>query len=119
MDRKTFRRMLRREQTNAETSLWSVLRSKRLLGMKFRRQHPIGRYIVDFYCHQALLVIEVDGSSHDDVGTIRADEERDAWLEKRGYKVIRFTNQEVFSQLERVAWEIEAAVEEHSKPSLS
>jgi very-short-patch-repair endonuclease len=108
---KAFRRMLRREQTNTEVSLWSALRSKRLSAKKFRRQHPIGRYIVDFYCHDARLVIEVDGSSHDDVGTIRHDELRDAWLASHGYKVLRFTNTEIFKQFDRVLWEIEDAVE--------
>jgi 5-methyltetrahydrofolate--homocysteine methyltransferase len=64
------------------------------------------------------LVIEIDGSSHDDIGTIVADEERDAWLDRNGYKVVRFTTQEIFTQLERVILEIEAAIDQPELPSL-
>lgn len=111
MDNKAFRRTLRVEQTSAESSLWSAIRGGKLKGIHFRRQHPIDKYIVDFYCHYRKLIIEVDGSSHNDIGTTLADEERDAWLVKKGYKVLRFTNEEVYKQLERVLWEIEAVLE--------
>jgi very-short-patch-repair endonuclease len=71
------------------------LNGKQLQGRKFRRQHSIGNYIVDFYCPAERLVIEVDGASHDDVGTTLADEIRDKWISTLGIKVIRFEAKEI------------------------
>ena len=93
-------RELRRPQTRAEQKLWSALRDRRLGGFKFRRQHPIDRFIVDFFCHECSLVIEVDGDSH--VTQVEYDQARTAWLSDRGCAVIRFTNQEVFVHGEAV-----------------
>ena len=93
-------RELRREQTPAERKLWSRLRRKQIYGLKFRRQHPIGRFIVDFCCVPQTLVIEVDGDSHSVQGEY--DRERTAWLEDRGYRVIRFTNRQVERQIDAV-----------------
>ena len=103
---------LRREQTPAEQKLWSRLRRKQLYELKFRRQHPIGRLIVDFCCARHRLVIEIDGDSHS--GQEEYDRVRTVWLEDRGYRVIRFTNREVEHQLEAVLTEIarECGVEE-------
>ena len=74
--------------------MWSALRDRRLIRYKFRRQHPIGDYIVDFACTEHWLVIEVDGGQHADSGT---DAGRTAWLQNQGWKVIRFWNNDVLS----------------------
>ena len=103
-------RELRKEQTPAERKLWSYLRLKQLSGYKFRRQHPAGSYIVDFYCPSCRLVVEIDGDSH--VDQEEYDAERTAWLEEQGYRVIRFTNREVQYQVEVVLGEILEACEE-------
>ncbi len=91
---------LRHQQTPAEARLWRHLRSKQLYGLKFRRQHPIGRFIVDFYCAVHKLVVELDGDSHVDQQTY--DQARTQWLEDRGRRVIRFTNSQVYHQLSAV-----------------
>ena len=85
-------RALRASETEAERKLWSMLRARRLGGLKFRRQLPIGRYIVDFACPEKLLVVECDGSQH---AESERDATRDAWLKAEGYKVLRFWNHDV------------------------
>ncbi len=92
-------RKLRQSQTEAEAILWSRLRGRQLLGKKFRRQAPIGDFIADFLCHDAGLVIELDGSQHVDN---HRDLERTAAIESAGYIVLRFWNGEVFQNLEGV-----------------
>jgi very-short-patch-repair endonuclease len=86
-------REMRSEPNDAESSVWKGLRAKRLRGFKFRRQHPIGVYIVDLYCHAAMLVIEFDGSTH--LGKETYDATRQSWLESQGLLVIRFGNREL------------------------
>ncbi|MCX7946910.1 MAG: DUF559 domain-containing protein, partial [Hydrogenophilus sp.] len=108
-------RELRRDMTPAERRLWSALRSEQL-GVKFRRQHPIGPYIADFYSWEAGLVIEVDGSSHFTPEAQAYDRERDDYLSALGLTVLRFTNQEVTSQREGVLSRI-AEVIASVKPS--
>jgi very-short-patch-repair endonuclease len=103
---------LRGDQTAAEKSLWKVLRKLDLNGTHFRRQAPFGDYIVDFVCHGARLVIEVDGGIHRwDVVAAR-DAERETWLKTRGYRVVRITNEQALSDphaaVERIAGEIGA-----------
>jgi very-short-patch-repair endonuclease len=95
---------LRREQTPTEQRLWAKLRSKQLLGFKFRRQHPIGRFVVDFCCARNKLVIEIDGGSH--AAQVEYDDSRTAYLEERGYTVICFTNEQVQRQFDAVLDEI-------------
>jgi very-short-patch-repair endonuclease len=85
-------RRLRRDMTYPEHTLWRLLRSRELDGLKFRRQHPIGPYVADFYCAAASLVIEVDGQSHEDPD---ADARREAYLQGQGLKVLRVTNDQV------------------------
>lgn len=102
-------RELRQPQTPAEQILWRCLRNSQLDGMKFRRQHPIGRFIVDFYCAQTRLVIEIDGDSHAE--QVEYDQMRTNRLESQGYRVIRFTNIDVLKNLDTVLKEIL----EHSK----
>ena len=91
---------LRHTMTPAEQKLWQRLRAGRLEGFHFRRQQIIGRYIVDFFCSQADLVIEVDGGIHLD--QVEYDQERDHQLEERGLNILRFTNTEIDQQLDKV-----------------
>ncbi len=97
-------RELRQQQTPAEKLLWECLRNRQLLNAKFRRQHNISRYIADFYCHEALLVIELDGSIHK-IQKIK-DSIRNDWMQKNGFTVLRFTNLEVFNETEGVLYAI-------------
>ena len=85
-------RKLRKADTWAEQLLWRWLRDRRFSAYKFRRQHPLGLHILDFYCMEAKLDIELDGSQHGHPEHSRADAERDAWLAERGVKVLRFWN---------------------------
>ncbi|RLC69526.1 MAG: hypothetical protein DRI52_08745 [Chloroflexi bacterium] len=91
---------LRRMPTPAEALLWQRLRGRMTGGLKFRRQHPLGDFIVDFYCAHANLVVEIDGSVHD--LQLERDAERTSKLEQQGYRVIRFTNAEVERDIENV-----------------
>jgi lysyl-tRNA synthetase class 2 len=93
-------RQLRANPTEAEVRLWSRIRRKQLEGFRFRRQHPLERHIVDFFCPEARLIVEVDGGQHSD-DNVR-DAIRTEWLEKRGYRVIRFWNKDVLAQTEDV-----------------
>ena len=90
--------------TQAEQLLWQKLRARRLCGLKFRRQHPLGPYIVDFYCSEKRLVIEVDGPIHNNLE--KKDNERAQMLEQHNYQVIRFTNEQIQSDLQWVLVEI-------------
>lgn len=110
-----FARRLRHGQTDAETRLWHLLRDRRFANRKFRRQHPIPPYIVDFYCHDEGLVIEVDGGQHAE--TRRQDEARSAFLEKHGLRVLRFWNNDVLQSTESVAEAIWRALQTPSPPS--
>ena len=94
-------RVLRRTMTDAEQALWRVLRSRQLEGFKFRRQHSIGRYVVDFVCLERKLIVEVDGGHHAEQADV--DAERTAYLEDKGFHVIRFWNNEVLAEMEGVA----------------
>ena len=85
-------RHLRRNATFAERKLWEALGRKAIGGLRFRRQHPIGPYVADFFCPSAKLIIELDGYFHSDVLRARHDEVRTAWLNERGYRVLRFAN---------------------------
>ena len=101
-------RDLRHRQTDAETKLWQHLRARRLEPLKFRRQFPIGNFIVDFCCKERRLVIELDGGQHAEPEAIAADERRTLALEARGYRVIRFWDNEVLQNLDGV---VEAILE--------
>ena len=92
-DLKPFARRLRRAQTDAERRMWMLLRDRRISGVKFRRQHPIGAYVVDFCCAEARLIIEIDGGYH--ASNRNADATRSRVLEVQGYRVLRFWNNEV------------------------
>ena len=100
----------RRRLTPAESKLWQRLQADRLEGFHFRRQQVIDRFIVDFYCHQASLVVEVDGGVHLD--QTEYDHERDLYLKSRGLHILRFTNTEISNNLESVLSAILAACRE-------
>jgi very-short-patch-repair endonuclease len=112
-------RQLRRTMTRAETLLWRHLKAHRLARLGFRRQSPMGNYIADFVAHSCKLVVEVDGESHDFEERIRRDEQRDRWFASRGYRVLRFTNDDVMRNLEGVALAILQAAERGAPPSLA
>jgi very-short-patch-repair endonuclease len=110
-------RSLRANFTNAERIIWSALRSHRMNGASFRRQTPIGPYIVDFVCHAARLVIEIDGGQHFESKEEQRDARRDAYLTGKGFRVLRFNNHDVMSNRQGVLETIAAAIE-HA-PSLA
>ncbi|MBR1175479.1 endonuclease domain-containing protein [Bradyrhizobium sp. KB893862 SZCCT0404] len=116
---RTRARQLRCAMTRAETLLWRHLKAHRLARLGFRRQAPMGNYIADFVAHSCKLVIEVDGQSHDFAERVRHDETRDEWLASRGYRVLRFTNDDVMKNLEGVALAILQAAEPGAPPSLT
>ncbi len=102
-------RRLRENQTDVEDKLWSRLRDRQLTGVKFRRQHPIGLFIVDFCCVERGVVVELDGGQHVDRSS--ADERRTRVLERLGYRVLRFWDNEVLSNLEGVLERISEVLE--------
>ncbi len=106
---------LRSRQTDAEQRLWYHLRAHRFLGLKFKRQKPVGRYIVDFICHERRLIIEVDGGGH--AHQTAYDHERDTWLRERGYRVLRVWNHDVVQQLDGVLEQIRLAALAPSPPA--
>jgi very-short-patch-repair endonuclease len=112
----TIAKRLRKRQTEAEKRLWSHLKAKQLNGIKFRRQEPLGEYIVDFVSFDKKLVIELDGGQH--AGDIR-DAARDAWLHSQGFTVLRLWNNEVFENPEGVLEEIRRNVVSHPAASLA
>jgi very-short-patch-repair endonuclease len=95
---------LRKSQTPTEEKLWELLRNRKLGGYKFRRQHPIGGFIVDFYCDEVRLVIELDGGVHNRQKGY--DLAREQWMEENGYRVLRFENERIESDGEEIAAEI-------------
>ncbi len=105
-------RSLRKNQTPSESLLWSKLRSRQLSGFKFRRQHPIDNYILDFYCNEAHLAVEIDGSQHTKAQNKKMDNIRTACLMQNGIQVIRFWNNDVLNHLEDVIEEIDATLNE-------
>jgi very-short-patch-repair endonuclease len=95
-------RNLRRRQTSAEARLWKVLRNRQLARWKFRRQHPIDRYVVDFVTLDGKLIVEVDGETHSSSKQLARDEERARVLGSLGYHIVRITNIDVYENLEGV-----------------
>ncbi|MFQ6083141.1 MAG: endonuclease domain-containing protein [Candidatus Aminicenantia bacterium] len=91
---------LRKRSTDAERLLWKHLRARQLEGLKFRRQQPVGKYILDFVCFEKGIVIEVDGGQH--AVEKEKDNERNIWVERQGFKVLRFWNNEVLTNIEGV-----------------
>ena len=109
---RTFARRLRRSQTEAEIRLWTFLRGSRLSGFKFRRQHPVPPYVLDFYCDDAKLAVELDGSQHTEV----TDLERTRALQSKGIRVLRFWDNDALSRTEAV---LEAILASLRAPTLT
>jgi very-short-patch-repair endonuclease len=115
---KQHARSLRREMTDAEKLLWRHLRMKQFEGYKFRRQHPLGNFIVDFVCLEAALVLEIDGGQHAE--SVDNDAIRTKWLEIKGMHVMRFWNNEVLTNIEGVKlviWNYLSKLQPQSRPS--
>ena len=108
-------RRLRRTMTEAEQALWARLRRRQVHGHKFRRQHPLGGYIVDFVCLDKKLVVEVDGGQHDEQHD--EDVRRTRRLEQRGFQVMRFWNHQVLTKLDAVIEMIAGAVSPPTRPA--
>jgi very-short-patch-repair endonuclease len=96
--------------TDAESLLWRLLRGRRMGGAKFRRQHPLGRYILDFYCIEKKLCLELDGGQHADA--LEYDRSRDAWIRDQGIRVLRFWNNQMLAETEAVLEVIYGAIVE-------
>jgi len=97
-----IKRRLRSNMTGPEAQHWSRLRARQLQGLKFRRQHGIGPYIVDFYCPEQSLVIEVDGDSHADADQVVKDRQREQYLQSLGLRIIRYINDDILENLDGV-----------------
>lgn len=97
---KVIRRNLRKNQTDAERKLWNILRSKQINGLKFFRQYGVGPYILDFYCPQCRLAIELDGSQHDEPLNRERDRKRDTYLRGQDITILRFWNNEILNNFE-------------------
>ena len=110
-----FARQLRRNSTDAERTLWRLLRDRQLASHKFRRQSPIGPYIVDFVCFDQKIIVEVDGGQHQD--RLHQDQSRSEWLESQGFTALRFWNNEVMGNQDGVAHLIFTALEHGISPS--
>ena len=95
-------RELRAKETEAEVLLWKLLRNRQFLGLKFRRQHQFGDYVTDFFCHEAQLVIECDGSAHEYNGRWQHDQNRDGYMVAQGLRVLRFSNKDILNDPESV-----------------
>ena len=104
-------RKLRADQTEPEAVLWDALHAKRLMGLKFRRQVPIDNYIVDFFCPEHHLIVELDGSQHQTDAAQAYDARRTAFLRSQGYAVLRFPNDDVLHDLDGVCSHIAATCE--------
>ena len=108
---------LRRNETDAERLMWSWLRAKQINGIKFRRQQPIGGYIVDFVSFEKKLIIEIDGGQHNFDNNRENDRVRTEWFEAQGYRVIRFWNTDVYTNREGVLYKVVEAMEDpHPDP---
>jgi very-short-patch-repair endonuclease len=106
-------RVLRKNATDAERHLWRRLRDRQIEGFKFRRQHPIGSYVVDFVNLEKKVIVEVDGGQH---ALAQDDKKRDEWLQMEGYTVLRFWNNQVFNNLEGVLEHIRNALLDSPTP---
>jgi very-short-patch-repair endonuclease len=107
IDTVAFRKELRNKPTPAEAFLWNQLKKRKLGGRKFRRQHGIENFIVDFFCYKEQLIIELDGEVHNDFNQMAYDDKRTTRLEKLGNRVLRFENKMVFDSLSSVLQEIQ------------
>ncbi|WP_405371183.1 endonuclease domain-containing protein [Nonlabens sp. Asnod2-A12] len=103
---KNHRKSLRKNLTPAEAFLWTELKTQKFHGLKFRRQHSIKNFIIDFYCAKFKLIIELDGDYHDEPNQFQKDEKRDADLTNLGFTILRYENKYVFEELDHVLSDI-------------
>lgn len=119
-EQRLFARKLRSQLTDCERLMWSRLRNRALAGLKFRRQHPCPPYVLDFYCAELRLVVELDGGQHYDEAGLERDRLRTAYLQRRGLEVLRFSNLDVLQNLEGVLTELLRWIEARTlTPTLS
>ncbi len=104
-------RNLRKKLTPQKEKLWKLLRNKRYKNLKFRRQYPIGKYIVDFICREKRLIIELDGGQHNEPNNIQSDISRSKYIEQYGYTILRFWNNEIDNNIEGVFKEIDKYID--------
>ena len=109
-----FAKAMRRQPTKAEAIIWAALRGTRLQAFKFKRQQPIGAYIVDFVCFERRLIVEIDGGQHAD--NVAEDQGRSIWLQDQGFRVLRFWNNEVTERRDDVLESIIRALREYPSP---
>ena len=114
-ERNILARELRKNSTIQERRLWNILKNRQFHNLKFKRQQPIGNYIVDFICKEAKIIIEVDGGQHNEKENIELDKIRTEFLESKGYKVIRFWNNEVYENIEGVIKRLEKELNPHQE----
>ena len=103
-------RLLRKNMTDSEKLLWEQLKGKQVMGLRFRRQHPIDIFIADFYCHDARLVIEIDGEIHK--VKVEYDDGREAEIERYNIKILRFSNDEIMSNIDEVINRIKVVIKD-------
>ncbi len=111
-DQREFARALRNQPTEAERRLWHFLRAEKLRGRKFRRQATIGPYVIDFVCFADKLIVELDGPQHLEPEALEHDQRRTGWLTARGYRVVRFRNQELDENIRAVVDAIGRVIDE-------
>ena len=108
-------RNLRKNSTIQERRLWNLLKNRQFYNLKFKRQQPIGEYIVDFICKEAKIIIEIDGGQHNEPENIDYDNARTEFLNSLGYKVIRFWNNEIYENIEGVLLKLEVEINPHQE----
>ena len=108
-------RTLRRNSTIQERRLWNLLKNRQFHNLKFKRQQPIGDYIVDFICKEAKIIIEIDGGQHNEPENIEYDKTRTEYLNTLGYKVIRFWNNEIYENIEGVVLRLKQEINPHQE----
>ena len=113
----SLRRKLRHDMTPAEKLFWSKVGGKQFYNLKFRRQHSIGNYIVDFYCPERKLIVEIDGDTHTDQKIMNNDEVRTNYLRSLGYEIIRYTNRDVLKNTEGVVQDLNQRLTPSNSPS--
>ena len=116
-EKKDQRRQLRKHMPSAEVMLWMRLRAKQLLGQKFRRQYSVGPFIIDFYCIDARLAVELDGDSHFTPEAKLKDAERDRYIRSFGIRVLRFTNTDIYENMDGVIEAIAQTIRDCQSPS--
>ena len=107
-----YARSMRKNSTKQEIIIWNILRNRQFKNLKFRRQYPIGNYIVDFICLENNLIIEIDGGQHNTPGNIEYDRQRSEYLKNLGYKVVRFWNNDINENIDGVYQKLLELIEE-------